>query len=159
MRQGTCIWESQVRLGRDPDIRDFREHLFSCAECQDSLAIRAWFQKFAALPLEGPPPNPGHLWFKGQVLRRLEQQRRSTVSMQRMQVGLGVAGVIALFAWLWRQLQRSAAFDSSLPFGSEADFSRALPAILVLSLTVLIVAVSLTVRDIVASPVSSPTVN
>src|SRR5688500_12480935 len=147
MRQQTCKWESDVRLGRDPDIGDFREHLASCAECQESFAVHAWFQKFAALALEGPPPNPGPLWFKGHVLRRLEQQRRATISMQRMQVTLGATGVIGLFVWLWRQVHTLAVFDSSLPLASGADFSRALPAILVLSVAMLIVTVSVTARD------------
>jgi hypothetical protein len=155
VQQRTCKWESQVRLGRDPATRDFMEHLPGCAECQETLAVRAWFQEFSELSLEGPPPSPGHLWFKGQVLRRLEQQRRSTLSMQRMQVSLGMTGVIGLFAWLWRRVQTSAVFDSPLAFASGMDLSRALPVILVLSVAVLIVSVSVTARDLVVSPASS----
>ena len=150
MRQRTCKWESQVRLGHGPDIRDFREHLSNCAECQESLAVRAWLQNFAALPLAGPPPpDPGFLWLKGQTLRQWEKQRRSTVFIERMQVSLGTMGVIGLFAWLWRRLQGSALSASPLPLAFGADFSRALPAILVLSLAMLIIIVSVWARDLV----------
>jgi hypothetical protein len=150
MRQWTCRWETQVRLGHEPDIREFREHLSNCAQCQESLAVRAWLQNFAALPLAGsPPPDPSFLWLKGQILRRWEKQRRSTLSMERMQVSLGALGVMGLFAWLWRQLQGSPLSAPPLPLALGADFSRALPAILVLSLAMLIITLFITARDLV----------
>jgi hypothetical protein len=150
MGQRICRWESQVRLGREPDIREFRDHLPSCIECQESLAVRAWLQKFAALPLGGSSaPSARFLWLKGQMLRRWEQERRSTVSAERVQVSLGVAGAIALFAWLWRQLPTTALSDLPVLGVSGPDFSHALPAVLVLSLAVLIVTLSMAARDLV----------
>jgi hypothetical protein len=147
MPNPTCSWESQVRLGEVSDMPEFAQHLSSCVECQESVAVRRWLQEFAAMPLEGSlPPDPTFLWLKGQTLRRWEQERRSTILAERMQVGLGIAGALGLFAWLWRQLSTTGASVAT----SGADFSRALPVLLVISLFVLIVTVAMTGRDPVA---------
>jgi hypothetical protein len=150
VRKPTCRWEPQVRLGRVPETVEFVEHLSSCAECQEGLAVRNWLQEFAATPLEGAPvPGPALLWLKGQTLQRWEQERRSSIFAERMQVGLGVAGAFGLFAWLWQQL--------SVTGGSElvvltagTDFSRALPGLLVISLFLLLATISTTARDLFA---------
>jgi hypothetical protein len=143
----TCSWESQVRLGEVPDTAEFAQHLSSCVECQESLAVRRWLQEFAAMPLEGSlPPDPRFLWLKGQTLKRWEQERRFAMLAERMQVGLGIAGALGLFAWLWRLLSTTGASAVTL----EADFSRALPILLVISLFMLIVTVGMTARDPVA---------
>lgn len=150
MRNPTCRWEPQVRLGSVPDTAEFVEHLSSCAECQESLAVRNWLQEFAAMPLEGPPaPGPTLVWLKGQTLRRWEQERASTIFADRMQVGLGVAGALGLFAWLWRQLSVTGASELVL-LPSGTNFSRALPVLLVISLFVLLATISTTARDFFA---------
>ncbi|MGH9386139.1 MAG: hypothetical protein ACRD2N_17830 [Vicinamibacterales bacterium] len=66
---------------------------------------------------------------------------------ERMQVGLGIVGAFGLSAWLWRHLSLTGASDLVV-LSSGADFSRALPAVLVISLIVLIVTVSMTARDL-----------
>jgi ABC-type nitrate/sulfonate/bicarbonate transport system permease component len=99
------------------------------------------------MPLEGSlPPDPRFLWLKGQTLKRWEQERRFAMLAERMQVGLGIAGALGLFAWLWRLLSTTGASAVTL----EADFSRALPILLVISLFMLIVTVGMTARDPVA---------
>lgn len=101
------------------------------------------------MPLEGPsPPDPRFLWLKGETLRRWEQERRATIFAERMQIGVGMTGTFGLFAWLWQQLFITGASDLVMQT-SGADFSHALPALLVISLFVLIVTVSMTARDVV----------
>jgi hypothetical protein len=108
-------------------------------------------QGFAAMPLEGPPaPDPTLLWLKGQTLRRWEQERRFTIIAERMQIGLGIAGALGLFAWLWRQLFVTRASELLL-VTSGTDFSRALPALLAISLFLMLATISTTGRDLFAN--------
>lgn len=65
-----------------------------------------FMRELASLPLDAPPgPDPSFLWWKAQMLRRWDAERQAAAPIdigERVQVGIGFAGVVALVAWLWR---------------------------------------------------------
>ena len=62
-----------------------------------------WMKRFAAAPLEMPPPlNPALLWWKAQAARRREEERRATLPIriaEIIQVGLVTIGGVSLAAF------------------------------------------------------------
>jgi hypothetical protein len=86
----------------DPEIR---EHADRCAVCRDTLAAAVWMQRFAAKPCDAPAlPNAMQLWWKAQVLRRLDAERRSTALIDVTE-RTAIIGAMLLLLWLWRNLQ------------------------------------------------------
>jgi hypothetical protein len=67
-------------------------------------AVSAWMQELAGLPVAAPPlPDPGFVWMKAQLLRRLEGDRQAAAAAEvgdRVQVGLAAAAALVLLAWL-----------------------------------------------------------
>jgi hypothetical protein len=78
---------------------------------EDERMIVRWMQDLAALPPEGPSAlDPAQLWWKAELLRRWDAQRRVAAPIEvgeRVQVGVGLAGAIALLFWLARQLPQA----------------------------------------------------
>jgi hypothetical protein len=68
--------------------------------------LRAWMREFAALPLdESAPPDPALLWWKAELLRRWDAQRRTATPIEIgecIQVGVGLAGALTMVIWLLR---------------------------------------------------------
>jgi hypothetical protein len=94
-----------VRLGGDDPA--LREHAAQCAVCGETVAVAAWMQELAALPVERGLSDPAFLWWKGELLRRWDAQRRAAAPVEHVepvQVAIGLAGTLALLVWLWRQL-------------------------------------------------------
>jgi len=132
-----------VRLGGDDPA--LREHAAQCAVCGETLAVAAWMQKLAALPLERGLSDPAFLWWKGELLRRWDAQRRMAAPVERaepIQVAIGLAGTLALLVWLWRQLPPLANTTS----GSWAD---TLALTTTVSLGLLVVIGVISVRDLI----------
>jgi hypothetical protein len=114
----TCDREADVRqLARSgAGDAELRAHVAECELCRETMAVAGWMQEFAALPLDAAPlPNPDYLWWKAQILRRWEAERAVVKPIdvgERVQVGIGLVGAIALFVWLWRDAQPQAASTS-----------------------------------------------
>lgn len=119
----TCEREREVLAamragGGDPSLR---EHAASCEACREACAVEEWMQRFAALQAEPPRlPDPGMLWWKAQLLRRWDAERRAASPLetgQHVQVGVGLAGCAALVVWLWPRVSdwgaRAATSDAS----------------------------------------------
>jgi hypothetical protein len=74
----------------------------------DSQDVAAWMEEFARTPLDAPPlADPSLLWWKAQLLRRWDAERRVTEPIEvgeRVQVGIGVVGTLLILGWLWRIL-------------------------------------------------------
>lgn len=66
--------------------------------------MSAWMRELAELPMAAPPlPDPGFVWMKAQLLRRLEVDRQAAAAAEvgdRVQVGLAAAAALVLLAWL-----------------------------------------------------------
>ena len=132
-----------VRTGSDDPA--LREHAAGCAVCGETLAVAALMQELAALPVDSAFPDPAYLWWKGELLRRWDAQRRVAAPVERgepLQVAIGLAGTLALLVWLWRQMPGFASTTS----GSWAD-TLALTAMVSVGLLVVIGVISL--RDLI----------
>lgn len=74
----------------------------------DSQDVAAWMEEFAHIPLDVPPlTDPSLLWWKAQLLRRWDAERRATQRIEvgeQVQVGIGVVGTLLILGWLWRIL-------------------------------------------------------
>jgi hypothetical protein len=98
----------------DPEIR---AHADQCAVCRDTLAVAVWMQTFSATPFDSPAlPNPTHLWWKAQVLRRLDAEQKAIAPIDVGERTI-VIGAMLLLVWLWRSwqpLEPSAAAPASV---------------------------------------------
>jgi hypothetical protein len=114
------------------------------SEEKDILTVSAWMEEFAATPIDAPPlPDPSYLWWKAQLLRRWDAQRQATAPIdigERVQVGVGLVGCIALLVWFCREL----------PSVSEAP---SLVAVIILSGVVLITAAALAAWETIGRPI------
>ena len=70
--------------------------------------LAEWMQTLAAEPIAQPPAaTASELWQKAELLRRWDAQRKAAAPIEmgeRAQVGIGLAGALALLVWLSRQL-------------------------------------------------------
>ena len=122
----------------DPEIR---VHANSCLVCRDTLAAAVWMQQFATIPPDLPAlPNATHLWWKAQVLRRLDAERRSTAPIDVGERTI-VMGAVLLFAWLWRHWE---------PLASPAAAPISVIAVMITSGVLLAGAAVIAVRQLIA---------
>ena len=100
-----------------------RDHAAHCPTCRETLAVTAWMQELAGLPVMGARlPDPVYLWWKAELLRRWDAQQRAAAPIdlgERVQVGIALAGAVALLLCLWRDASRLATSSSRLLSGSE----------------------------------------
>ena len=109
----------------------------TAGETRDATVdVPAWMRKFAADDAgESTAPDPTHLWWKAQVLRHWDAQRRATAPLdlaELVQVAVSVAAVIVLVPWLWREIAASATLSGYVPsavFGSSILLASAVAAV------------------------------
>ena len=74
---------------------------------EDTL-VRLWMQEFAALPLpEGRLPEPQLLWWKAELLRKWDAERKAISPIERAEpvtVTIGVIGALVLMLTLWQSV-------------------------------------------------------
>ncbi len=96
-----------VRAGREADER-MRAHLAECASCREAADAVGWMRRLAGTTAERRElPPAATIWWKAQLVRRWESERRASRPIERMQhaeVGLGLASLAALAAWAWPAL-------------------------------------------------------
>ncbi len=135
----TCEWEAAVletiRTAReDPAVRD---HVATCEACRETAEAAAWMQQFAALPADPLRlPDPGMLWWKAQLLQRWDAQRRAAAPLetgQHVQVGVGLAGCVALLAWLWPRVQN---WGAEVATSSVSTWASLAPGVLMATLAI-----------------------
>jgi hypothetical protein len=103
----TCEHELEIRkmVRLDAVNASLRDHAANCDACRETLQVTVWMQKLAAEAMpDSPPSDPEHLWWKGEMLRRLDAQRRAVAPIEigeRVQLGIGFVGAVALLASLW----------------------------------------------------------
>jgi hypothetical protein len=72
---------------------------------EDGL-VRQWMQEFAALPLpQSRLPEAQLLWWKAELLRRWDDERKALAPIERAEpitVSIGVIGALVLMLTLWQ---------------------------------------------------------
>ena len=96
--------------GREPDAA-LTQHLSQCASCREAFAVAQWMRQVAQEPLPAHAmPNPDVIWWKAQLLRRWEAERRVAAPIERMhkaEVFGGIVGLVTLIVWQWSGLTRA----------------------------------------------------
>lgn len=109
MFEPSCQREADVRemVSRRGDDPALREHAAQCATCRETMVVAAWMRELATTSSsEVPLPDASHLWWKAELLRRWDADRRATAPLERgesVQVGIGALGAGLLLWWLWRE--------------------------------------------------------
>jgi len=107
------IWEKIC--DREADVRrtvrlktenaELRKHAESCGQCRHTLEVTEWMQQFAARPLDSAPvPEPAYLWWKAELLRRWDLQRRAVAPIEigeQIQAVIGVVLAVILIVSFW----------------------------------------------------------
>lgn len=72
---------------------------------RDDQIVTLWMQQFAAAPLpESRLPEAQLLWWKAELLRRWDEERRALAPIERAEpinVSIGVVGALVLMLTLW----------------------------------------------------------
>ncbi len=77
------------------------KHRFELSE-EDEQAVAAFMSRVAALPAEQPAVDPMQLWWKSQLLRRWDAERRAQLPLDVMdivQIAGAAAAAAVLLAW------------------------------------------------------------
>jgi hypothetical protein len=78
------------------------------ADDLETLAVTAWMKELASLPVSHEPlPDPTHLWWKAELLRRWDAERKATEPIEvgeQVQMGVGLVAAAGVLVWLWRTL-------------------------------------------------------
>jgi len=93
------------------------QHVSQCASCREALAVVGWMQQVAQEPVPAHTmPNPDVIWWKAQLLRRWEVERKVAAPIERMhkaEILTGAVGLVAFVVWQWSGLTR--ALSSVIP--------------------------------------------
>jgi predicted anti-sigma-YlaC factor YlaD len=113
MRAQSCDQESRIlravgsRRAPDPEVQD---HLASCEACREAASVSQWMQTLSDTTGEMKSlPDPALLWWKAQLLRRWEAERRVAKPIERMQrweVVAGTIGLAVMVVWQWADISR-----------------------------------------------------
>lgn len=84
-------------------------HVAACPECRETMAITAWMQDVARAAREAAVeglPDASEIWWRAEVLERVEGRRRLTRRVVRpiavFERGLGIAVALAAGLLAWR---------------------------------------------------------
>jgi hypothetical protein len=82
---------------------ELRAHLAACESCRDAAATTAWMRQMADATGEiHAVPDPAVIWWKAQLLRRWEAERRATAPIERMhwlELAAGLCSLAAFIVW------------------------------------------------------------
>ena len=93
-----------------------REHLTTCASCRESVEVAAFLRKIAVMPSPHRLPEASRLWFRAQLVRRWDAERRAAApieTMQRAERVLLLVG-LAVLVWMWTQAEGWFSLDGPL---------------------------------------------
>lgn len=84
------------------------KHWFNLDD-EDERAIAAFMSRVAALPAERSAADPMHLWWKAQLLRRWDAERRAQLPLDVMdivQIAGAAAAAAVLLVWSFPTVMR-----------------------------------------------------
>lgn len=92
----------------DPGVAD---HLASCPACREAVEAVCWMRRMAESTTESHAlPDPDVIWWKAQLLRRWEANRRAAVPIERMhkaELFAGLASLAGFVVWQWSGLTKA----------------------------------------------------
>lgn len=78
----------------------------AAASADEDVIVRQWMEEFAAVPLPASRlPAPQLLWWKAELLRRWDDERKALAPIERTEpiaVSVGVIGALVLMLTLWQ---------------------------------------------------------
>jgi hypothetical protein len=75
----------------------------------DERAVTAFMARLAALPSPATLREPSHLWWKGQLVRRWDAERKAQQPlevMERVEIVAGLAAAAGLLFWIVPTISR-----------------------------------------------------
>lgn len=76
------------------------------AAAREDAVVRRWMEQFAAVPLpQSRLPEAQLLWWKAELLRRWDDERKALAPIERAEpvtVSIGVIGALVLMLTLWQ---------------------------------------------------------
>jgi hypothetical protein len=154
-----CPYEQRTLANRRGMARQDweREHAAACASCRELLEVADLLDSLAASPADAAHrlPEPGRVWWRAQLVRRWQEERRASKQLERMyplEAGVLAASVVVFALLSWPVAQR---WVSSTEVGQATRVAASLlPAGLIASFVggvVLLAVVSLLMmRDVLA---------
>jgi predicted anti-sigma-YlaC factor YlaD len=92
----------------DPSVAS---HLAACPACREAVEAVCWMRRLgAATPESHPLPSPDVIWWKAQLLRRWEADRRAAAPIDRMhraELLAGLSCLVGFVVWQWSGLTRA----------------------------------------------------
>jgi predicted anti-sigma-YlaC factor YlaD len=112
-------------------------HLSQCEGCRDAAAVTRWTRRLADVPAGvAKLPDPGTLWWKAQIARRWEAERRSSApvdAMERAELIIALIVVALATAWglpvVWRVLRLPANPETVTRLALTVDLSQVIVVI------------------------------
>ena len=120
-----CVHQQEAidaaSAGREPGAA-LAQHVSQCASCREAIAVIRWMQQMAQEPVPAHPmPNPDVIWWKAQLLRRWEVERKAAAPIEHMhkaEILAGLVGLVTFVVWQWSGLTR--AMSNVIPALAEA---------------------------------------
>jgi len=105
-----CTFEARVLAQRRTGADDpaVHAHLETCATCREAADVADFLLRVAATPDPHRLPEASRVWFRAQLVRKWDAERRATKpieTMHRAERGLLFVGLIVL-VWMWTQADR-----------------------------------------------------
>ncbi len=113
MRERTCPQEPRVVRAHQAGIDDpaVRDHVAGCPECRETLETIALVRSVAAEPVDvgHVMPDPGRIWWRAQLVRRWEAERRAAHRVDQMypaQAAVLAFGILLGVLMSWPSVER-----------------------------------------------------
>jgi len=116
---------------------EIEAHVARCEGCRDAAAVTQWMQRLADVPAGvAKLPDSGTLWWKAQIARRWEAERRSSApvdAMERAELIVALIVVALATAWglpaVWRVLRLPASPETVTRLALTVDPSQVMVVI------------------------------
>jgi predicted anti-sigma-YlaC factor YlaD len=106
-KQSSLLEAAAAGHETDPAVVD---HLAACPACREAVEAVCWMRRMADTSAESHAlPNADVIWWKAQLLRRWEAERRAAAPIERMhkaELFAGLASLVGFVVWQWSGLTR-----------------------------------------------------
>ena len=111
MTHRTCTADPDILMAaaESPVLPPAMEaHLAACPSCREQVEAVRFMQRLASEPTPAHHlPDQAVIWWKAQLLRRWQAERKAEAPIERMrwvEFAAGVTSLIVFLAWQWRGL-------------------------------------------------------